>query len=166
MNETQKNKLIDLKNEGRSYKEMASALSVSEGTVKSFFSRKKIKDEEIYVVCKNCKIPLDKRSSNKKFCSDLCRYKWWRKNAEGNRKCVTKKENTVVMNATLKIDLKNRKENPSMTNEQFEAEKAYAVRMSIMRTMLKMGLITKSEYDKIDTKFLKKYKPIFGSLYR
>ena len=67
---------------------MASALSVSEGTVKSFFSRKKIKDEEIYVVCKNCKIPLDKRSSNKKFCSDLCRYKWWRKNAEGNRKCV------------------------------------------------------------------------------
>ena len=88
MNEKQKNKLMKFKNEGRSYKEMASALSVSEGTVKSFFSRKKIKDEEIYVVCKNCKIPLDKRSSNKKFCSDLCRYKWWRKNAEGNRKCV------------------------------------------------------------------------------
>lgn len=53
-----------------------------------------------------------------------------------------------------------------MINEQFEAEKEYAVRMSITRTMLKMGLITKSEYDKIDTKFLKKYKPIFGSLYR
>ena len=79
---------------------------------------------------------------------------------------ITKKENTVVMRATLMIDLKNRKENPSMTNEQFEAEKAYAVRMSIMRTMLKQGLITKSEYGKIDTKFLKKYKPIFGSLYR
>ena len=88
MNETQKNKLIDLKNEGRSYKEMASALCVSQGTVKSFFSRKKIKDEEIYVVCKNCGVSLEKRSGSKKFCLSLCRYKWWRKNAENNRKCV------------------------------------------------------------------------------
>ncbi len=53
-----------------------------------------------------------------------------------------------------------------MTSEQFKSEKEYQVRMSIMKTMLKMGLITKSEYDKIDTKFLKKYSPIFGSLYR
>ena len=53
-----------------------------------------------------------------------------------------------------------------MTSEQFEAEKEYQSRMSIMRAMLNLGLITKSEYDKIDTKFLKKYSPIFGSLYR
>ena len=79
---------------------------------------------------------------------------------------ITKKENTVVMNATLKIDLKITEGVLIMTSEQFESEKEYQVRMSIMRTMLKMGLITKSEYDKIDTKFLKKYKPIFGSLYR
>ena len=53
-----------------------------------------------------------------------------------------------------------------MTSEQFKSEKEYQVRMSIMRTMLKLGLITKSEYDKIDTKFLKKHSPIFGSLYQ
>ena len=53
-----------------------------------------------------------------------------------------------------------------MTSEQFESKKEYQSRMSIMRTMLKLGLITKSEYDKIDTKFLKKYAPIFGGLYR
>ena len=79
---------------------------------------------------------------------------------------ITKIENTVAMSATSTIDLKSRKENPFMTSEQFESEKEYQVRMSIMRTMLKLGLITKSEYDKIDTKFLKKYSPIFGSLYR
>lgn len=79
---------------------------------------------------------------------------------------ITKIENTVAMSATLAIDLKTRKENPSMTSEQFKSEKEYQVRMSIMKTMLKMGLITKSEYDKIDTKFLKKYAPIFGGLYR
>ena len=53
-----------------------------------------------------------------------------------------------------------------MTSEQFKSEKEYQSRMSIMRAMLKMELIAKSEYDKIDTKFLKKYSPIFGSLYR
>lgn len=53
-----------------------------------------------------------------------------------------------------------------MTSEQFESEKEYQFRMSIIRTMIKIGLITKNEYDKIDTKFLKKYSPIFGGLYR
>lgn len=53
-----------------------------------------------------------------------------------------------------------------MASEQFESEKEYQSRMSIMRTMLKMRLITKSEYDKIDTKFLKKHSPIFSGLYR
>ena len=53
-----------------------------------------------------------------------------------------------------------------MTSEQFESEKEYQSRISIVKTMLKLGLITKSEYDKIDTKFLNKYAPIFGGLYR
>ena len=53
-----------------------------------------------------------------------------------------------------------------MTSEQFESEKEYQSRIGIVKTMLKMGLITKSEYDKIDTRFLKKYVPIFGGLYR
>lgn len=44
---------MHLKNQGRSYGEIASALSLSKGTVKSFFSRKKQKSEEIHTVCKN-----------------------------------------------------------------------------------------------------------------
>ena len=88
MNEVQKEELINLKNEGRSYKEIASSVSVSESAVKSFFSRKKLKAEEIYTVCKSCGGPLTKRLGNKKFCSDSCRYKWWRQNTNGNRKCV------------------------------------------------------------------------------
>ena len=88
MNEIQKEELINLKNKGRSYKEMASAVSVSESAVKSFFSRKKLKAEEIYTVCKNCGTALDRISGNRKFCSDSCRYKWWRQNTDGNRKCV------------------------------------------------------------------------------
>ena len=53
-----------------------------------------------------------------------------------------------------------------MTPKQFETEKEYQSRMSIIRSILKLGLITKSEYNKINTKFLEKYSPIFGSIYR
>ena len=70
------------------------------------------------------------------------------------------------MSATLKIDLKTRQGVYVVTSEQFESEKEYQSRMSIIRAMLNLGLITKNEYDKIDTKFLKKYSPIFGGLYR
>ena len=90
MNEIQKHKLIRLKKQGRSYKEIASALSISESTIKSFFRRQKLKSKEVHTVCKNCGVTLEKssRSNVKKFCSNLCRYKWWRKNTENNRKCL------------------------------------------------------------------------------
>ena len=87
MNEIQKHKLIRLKKQGRSYKEIASALSISESTIKSFFRRQKLKIEENSNICKNCGTILEKSSKSniKKFCSDSCRYKWWRKNLENNR---------------------------------------------------------------------------------
>ena len=53
-----------------------------------------------------------------------------------------------------------------MTNAQFESEKEYQVRMNIIKEMLKLGLITEKEYGKIDTIFIEKYAPIFGTLYR
>ena len=53
-----------------------------------------------------------------------------------------------------------------MTHEQFESEKEYEARMSIMRSMLKLGFINEKEYDRIDTNLIKKYSPIFGVLYR
>lgn len=51
-----------------------------------------------------------------------------------------------------------------MTKEQFKAESSYRVSMDVVGSMLKNGLLTKKEYDKIDTIMLKKYQPILGSL--
>ena len=67
---------------------MASALFVSEGAIKSFFRREKLKTEGSHAICKNCGTSLGIISGNKKFCSDSCRYKWWRNNTIDNRKCV------------------------------------------------------------------------------
>ena len=85
MNEIQKENLIFLKNQCRSYSDIASTLSISKSAVKSFFSR--LKNEENSNICKNCGTILEKSSKSniKKFCSDSCRYKWWRKNLENNR---------------------------------------------------------------------------------
>ena len=37
-----------------------------------------------------------------------------------------------------------------MTDVQFESEKEYQVRMSLIKEMLELGLITEKEYGKID----------------
>lgn len=67
MNEIQKHELIMLKKQGRSYKEIASALSISEGTIKSFFRRQKLKSKKIYTECKNCGATLEKDVVVKNF---------------------------------------------------------------------------------------------------
>ena len=51
-----------------------------------------------------------------------------------------------------------------MTKEQFKAESSYRVSMAVVGSMLKNGLLTKKEYDKIDTIMLRKYQPPIARL--
>ena len=44
-------------------------------------------------------------------------------------------------------------------------ELMYQITMSKVKKMLEHGLILKEEYDAIDTIFLNKYKPVFGTLF-
>jgi predicted transcriptional regulator len=73
-----------------------------------------------------------------------------------------KAENTVVTPVISVKDLVSKK--LPMTAEQFEAEKKYAIADSIFRKMHENGLITKSEYRKLNTIITKKYGSISGSL--
>lgn len=122
LNESQKDKILKLKSSGRSYKEIASALSISEGTVKSFFSRKRLKSDENNNVCKNCGVTLEKssRSNVRKFCSNLCRYKWWRKNTENNRKCV---KINVCKNCSKKFGSYDNKDRKYCSHECYIADR-------------------------------------------
>lgn len=52
-----------------------------------------------------------------------------------------------------------------MTDEQFRNEKLYQATMSMARQMLSQGLISREEYRQIDTIFLEKYRPVFGTLF-
>ena len=51
-----------------------------------------------------------------------------------------------------------------MSKEQMRQEKLYQATMSMVRKMLAEGLITEEEYRQIDTMFLEKYHPLFGTL--
>lgn len=52
-----------------------------------------------------------------------------------------------------------------MTEEQFKAEKLYQTTMNVAGRMLSQGLISEEEYCQIDTIFLEKYRPVFGTLF-
>jgi len=52
-----------------------------------------------------------------------------------------------------------------MTDEQFKREKMYQTMMSMMRSLLEKGSLTKTQYKKIDAVMLEKYQPISGNLF-
>ena len=53
----------------------------------------------------------------------------------------------------------------AMSKEEFRNEKLYQTTMHLVRQMLEDGVISAEEYRRIDAVFLKKYQPLFGSLF-
>lgn len=53
----------------------------------------------------------------------------------------------------------------AMNKEEFRNEKLYQTTMHLARKMLSEGIISEEEYRQIDTIFLEKYKPVFGTLF-
>lgn len=53
----------------------------------------------------------------------------------------------------------------AMSKEAFRNEKLYQTTMYLARKMLEEGVISEEEYRQIDTIFLEKYKPVFGTLF-
>ena len=51
-----------------------------------------------------------------------------------------------------------------MRKEEMKNEKLYQTTMHLVKRLLQEGMITMEEYRQIDTIFLKKYRPIFGTL--
>lgn len=88
MTEPEKQRILKLRNEGRSYQEIASALLLSENTIKSFFRRTKVQNKN--EMCKNCgkKLNLLEKRKPKTFCSNNCRIAFWRKNRKGSGACA------------------------------------------------------------------------------
>jgi hypothetical protein len=52
-----------------------------------------------------------------------------------------------------------------VSKDEFRNEKLYQTTMHIVRKMLVDGIISEEEYRQIDTIFLEKYQPVFGTLF-
>lgn len=59
----------------------------------------------------------------------------------------------------------NASEVAMMSKEEFRNEKLYQTTMHLARKMLEEGVVSEEEYRRIDTIFLEKYKPVFGTLF-
>jgi sigma-70 region 4 type 2 len=83
MNQDEKARIIELREEGLSYTEIAKRMDISKNTIKSFCRRNGItetkKDKRDLGVCEFCRKPISQPVARKKkrFCSDSCRNKWW-----------------------------------------------------------------------------------------
>lgn len=77
MTEKEKDTIIQLRKSGYTYSKIADALNLSINTVKSFYRRNQDCNEQKCIYCGNPVVQL-KSTRKKKFCSDNCRFKWWR----------------------------------------------------------------------------------------
>lgn len=89
-----KDEIKKLREKGLGYKKIAVCLNVSANTVKSICRREKLEklDTEDFDTCKVCgeKLTHLKGKKQKKYCSDVCRMKWWKNNQDKmNRKAFS-----------------------------------------------------------------------------
>ncbi|MDD3524208.1 MAG: RNA polymerase subunit sigma-70 [Candidatus Cloacimonetes bacterium] len=85
MTENQKEKILEMRRMGCSYRHVATTLALREGTVKSFCLRSERKGPSTpprpkqETCCKHCGKPVEPVPKRKKkiFCSKTCRQGWW-----------------------------------------------------------------------------------------
>ena len=84
MTDTEKEKIAQLRKQGRSYSCIAEELGLKETTVKNHCVRNKIKME----VCPQCGdfVPQSPNRKYKRFCSAICRIKWWNSHPDAGRR--------------------------------------------------------------------------------
>ncbi len=82
MTDAQKEQIYELRQQGCGYSKIATLLSISKNTVKSFCQRNKLRtaSQSAALLCKQCgaSIPINKKSKSRIFCSDKCRTAWWK----------------------------------------------------------------------------------------
>ncbi|PRR84514.1 sigma factor-like helix-turn-helix DNA-binding protein [Clostridium vincentii] len=90
MTENEKEKIKNMRIEGKSYSQISLLLGINENTVKTHCRRNNLgakcikpnTEKDVYISCKNCGKHLNQgtKGQPKKFCSDECRRSWWKAN--------------------------------------------------------------------------------------
>ncbi len=97
MTDQQKQHIINLRAEGKPYKEIAEELGLSHGCVKMFMSRRKREGERRKCAMCGKYLPKGARASHR-FCSDKCKTDWWNRERARNRKPLPMGELIHIIN--------------------------------------------------------------------
>ena len=92
MTEKEKNHIIELRQNGKTYAEISKATGLTVGGIKAFMSRYKkntlkTSTENHCIYCGR-KFPKRQKTKPFKFCSPACRHKWWVVNNEYTSFCI------------------------------------------------------------------------------
>ena len=96
MNDIQRQQIHDLRNAGYRYKKIAQKLEINENTVKTYCKRHGLGGiakapasiNEPFHQCLYCGTDIQQQLGRKpkKFCSDICRNKWWNEHPDKVRR--------------------------------------------------------------------------------
>lgn len=79
----EKQKAIELRETGKSYKEIADTLGIAKSTISTLFQRGK--PEVKRCQCCGCRIKDANTGRKRRFCSDKCRKMWWKRNGKHHK---------------------------------------------------------------------------------
>jgi endogenous inhibitor of DNA gyrase (YacG/DUF329 family) len=91
MTEVERQQINDLRLKGTGYKAISAVLGMSRDTVRGFCKRNKIEfleQDNNQFACPCCGQAITKkaRGRSRRFCSDVCRRKWWADNYDSRSK--------------------------------------------------------------------------------
>ena len=184
MKPSDKAKIEAYREKGVPYAEIAEVLSLPLNTVKSYCKRhdlgsRRERTAENISLCLQCGagIPQIPHRKVKKFCSNQCRNLWQRSHpteiqckSEQIFICpVCKSEFSAYRSSNQKycsVSAMENRRRSHMSNEKIQNVMQYQTVMVSVRSLLSNGIITKTEYHKIDTIMTRKYAISSCSIFR
>lgn len=86
MTSQEKNKIMELSEQGLGYSKIATMLGLPVNTVKSYIHRQRNAKNGVCLLC-GAKLKVTPGVKPRRFCSDVCRMQWWNSHRlEGNKK--------------------------------------------------------------------------------
>ena len=167
MNSFQKDAARRMREDGKSYAQIAVALSLSENTVKSFCRRVGLQAATGQTLCPACGTAVrpGQRGQKRRFCSDACRFAWnyttgcltpiMRSHAAvpaaGGNSSLTLRPtgNTVLTLAISPTGMERRR--AVMLENKARAQRNYLSGMAVANDMLRRGLISEADFSALET---------------
>ena len=175
MTAEQKIQIDALRKSGEGYKSISIRLNLSVNTVKSYCQRHHVESPKLpknIRLCLQCgkEVLQTPHRKAKKFCCDKCRMNWWKAHSA----IIDKKSQQIFICPVCGESLQQFQAEILFPNLLRKIERSifmsnifqYQTVMAWVRFLLDDGIISKSEYAKIDTMMTKKYNISSCSIFR